>query len=227
MIKYYLASSSMAMSLSAFLEDVMEWQQVDSLEDADILAFSGGADIDPALYDEPKHWSTHAWPERDYAEYEDLLMFQAMGKSKVLGICRGAQFLTAVTGGKLIQNVNNHAGYRHMMSTYDGQEVRVNSVHHQMCLPNMEITTMLGWAECTATKLEGLPKDQQHLSPGTFPEPEAFRIRNSYAKETERAGILRYEELDALCFQYHPEFSSIPADGLAWTKQTTLEWLQS
>jgi len=48
MIKYYLAGSHMAMSLSAFLEDVMEWQQVDSLEDADILAFSGGADIDPA-----------------------------------------------------------------------------------------------------------------------------------------------------------------------------------
>lgn len=212
---YYLAGQQMAMSLAAFLERHMGWEQVRSLEEADILAFSGGADIDPSLYGEQPHWSTHPWPERDHAEYEDLLMFQALGKSKVIGICRGAQFLTAITGGKLIQNVNNHAGYSHGMHTFEGHDVRVNSVHHQMCLPDESITRMLGWSIGHATKLEGLPLDNKHLSPGLFREPEAFHILTTSL------------DIDALCFQYHPEFGSIPRDGLEWTKQITQNWIES
>lgn len=215
----------MAMSLAAFLERHMGWEQVRSLEEADILAFSGGADIDPSLYGEQTHWSTHSWPERDHAEYEDLLMFQALGKSKVIGICRGAQFLTAITGGKLIQNVNNHAGYSHVIHTFDGQDVRVNSVHHQMCLPDESITKMLGWSIGHATKLEGLPQDQTHLSPGLFRESEAFHI--VVPEATTIQGLQVNANLDALCFQYHPEFGSIPRDGLEWTKQVTQNWIES
>ena len=41
---------------------------VDILDRIDAIIFSGGSDVDPGLYGEPAHPTTHVKPERDKAE---------------------------------------------------------------------------------------------------------------------------------------------------------------
>jgi gamma-glutamyl-gamma-aminobutyrate hydrolase PuuD len=55
----------------------------------------------------------------------------------MLGICRGAQFLHVMNGGKLWQDVDNH-GATHSMKVLGGSETidRVSSTHHQMVRPH-------------------------------------------------------------------------------------------
>lgn len=105
---------------------------VDSPEKADIVVFSGGADINPKLYGCEKHKSTYFNDERDFIEtscYNKLSPNQV-----VIGICRGAQLITALNGGKLIQNVSGHCGGDHYI-TNGSDKVLITSLHHQMMYP--------------------------------------------------------------------------------------------
>ena len=71
---------------------------VDSPEKADIIVFSGGADINPALYNCERHHSTYYSERRDALE---VGCFNSLSKNQtVIGICRGAQLVTALNGGK-------------------------------------------------------------------------------------------------------------------------------
>ena len=196
------------MGMDRFLR-FLDWDQVTNPKDADVLFFTGGEDISPDLYNEERHQSTGFSKYRDTVELDDLNEFTSEGKRKVIGVCRGAQFLTAITGGKLIQVVTDHAGRLHQVMTTDGVLIDVNSYHHQMCLPNPSVTTPLGWALGVAQELHGLPKGMQVSD--SFVEPEAFNIRT--------------KELDALCFQYHPEFGSMPKNGMDWTVDKVLKWI--
>lgn len=106
---------------------------VDTPEEADVIIFMGGTDVNPLLYGEKKHHTTNN-PDvvRDAGEVGLFLQYPDKVK---LGICRGSQLLTVVNGGKLVQNVNNHAiGGQHEMS-YNGKTVTATSTHHQMMYP--------------------------------------------------------------------------------------------
>lgn len=105
---------------------------VDSAEKADIVVFSGGADINPALYGCAKHSSTY------YNEIRDKLEVSCFKHLKphqiVIGICRGAQLITALNGGKLIQNVTGHCSGPHYITNCD-LKFKIESIHHQMMYP--------------------------------------------------------------------------------------------
>jgi len=208
MIKVAIAAPNYAMNMDRLIY-ALEWKKAKSLDDADVLLFTGGADINPTLYGEDRHISTGVHPLRDAAELRDLSEFIEMGKKKLMGVCRGAQLLTARFGGKLIQDVTNHAsGVGHQMHTVDGLIVNVNSYHHQMCLPKDSIP--LGWAQHVARVLQGVPVGIQ-IDPADFVEPEAFRIVR--------------DDADALCFQYHPEFGTMPKSGMDWTIDQVYKWI--
>jgi putative glutamine amidotransferase len=123
---------------------------VDILDRIDGIAFTGGSDVDPALYGETPHPTTSVKPERDKAEI--LLMRAALERDlPVLGICRGLQLMTVAYGGRLHQHlpdVLGHTGHRPtsgpkfgehpvrlvpgtMCHKILGDEVIVNSFHHQ------------------------------------------------------------------------------------------------
>jgi GMP synthase-like glutamine amidotransferase len=57
----------------------------------------------------------------------------------MLGVCRGAQFLHVMNGGKLYQDIDNHYG-DHKMYDLTAQFFieRISSVHHQACIPQNE-----------------------------------------------------------------------------------------
>src|ERR1700754_105325 len=70
---------------------------VDVLDGLDGIMFTGGSDVDPALYGEPAHPPTHVKPGRRAAEL--LLMRAAIAAAlPVLGICRGMQLMVVAYG---------------------------------------------------------------------------------------------------------------------------------
>jgi putative glutamine amidotransferase len=123
---------------------------VDILDRIDGIIFAGGSDVDPGLYGENPHPTTHVKPERDKAE---VLLVRAAIRADlpVLGICRGLQLMTVAYGGRLHQHlpdVLGHTGHRPVAGpkfgyhpvritagtlTHKilGDEVTVNSFHHQ------------------------------------------------------------------------------------------------
>ena len=75
----------------------------------DGLLLTGGADLDPARYGHPSRGSTGLEPDRDALEAEAWAAAQDRGLP-VFGICRGFQAINVLAGGRLLQDVDGHAG---------------------------------------------------------------------------------------------------------------------
>lgn len=77
----------------------------------DGLVFTGGPDLDPALYDaEPHDETNNVRPARDRAEIA-LLTAALERDMPVLAICRGSQILNVALGGDLEQHVPDRVGH--------------------------------------------------------------------------------------------------------------------
>jgi putative glutamine amidotransferase len=119
------------------------------LDRLDGLVFSGGSDIDPALYGRERAPETTAvMRHRDDSELELLRAALDRGRP-VLGVCRGMQLLNVACGGTLVQHLAETPGVVHKgppgtFSTHSvtvepgtrlqalvGDEVEVHSCHHQ------------------------------------------------------------------------------------------------
>lgn len=106
---------------------------VDKPEDAKIVMFTGGEDVDPSLYGKEKHETTHSNIKRDLAEKE---IFDSLNENQcVIGICRGSQLCCVLNGGLLVQNCSGHALWEtHEISDGD-KTTSITSTHHQMQYP--------------------------------------------------------------------------------------------
>ena len=116
---------------------------VDDIKEAECLMLTGGEDINPANYGE-KPGSHTFFSDRDRYELEYCHIAQDKD-IPIIGICRGAQQLCALAGGKLVQHVNGHVG-THPIETHDGKTVQMSSLHHQMMRPEGTDHMMLAWA---------------------------------------------------------------------------------
>src|SRR5262245_36454233 len=76
-----------------------------ALDGADGLLLTGGEDIDPSRYHQPKHESVvDVDPVRD--EFELALIAEARKRQlPIFAICRGVQVLNVACGGTLIQDI--------------------------------------------------------------------------------------------------------------------------
>ena len=107
------------------------WEIVKKMEEADFVLFTGGEDVTPSLYGE-KNVASGNSPDRDAREIAAFSEAISQGKN-LLGICRGSQFLTVMSGHSLWQDVDRHAiGGTHAAFTPEGEKVDVTSTHHQM-----------------------------------------------------------------------------------------------
>jgi len=139
------------------------------LELLDGLLIIGGADLDPATYGAVPDPATEGTrPERD--DHERRLFRAALEReTPVLGVCRGAQLMTAALGGTLYQHLPDllgHEGHRPEPAVFGtstittqpgslvaeilGHETKVPCYHHQGLA---EVTTPL---EATAWADDGL-----------------------------------------------------------------------
>lgn len=111
-----------------------------ALEEAKLVIFTGGADINPAIYGQ-RNQHSHFTPARDTAEIEVLRRCLAMGK-RMLGVCRGHQLINAYLGGWLVQDITaqlnvTHAPDHGLEIVNEGGIIpnvfcgNVNSLHHQ------------------------------------------------------------------------------------------------
>ncbi len=117
--------------------------------DFDALILGGGGDVDPVHIMEPNHGSYDIDPARDEAEL--ALVSRCVYESKpILGICRGHQVVDIALGGSIYQDMNDRLLAIHalgpegetryhplrvttmtMLGDLYGQQILVNSTHHQ------------------------------------------------------------------------------------------------
>ena len=165
---------------------------VDSIEEADLVVFTGGSDVDPALYDEKPHFTTSYDTGRDLRE---MRLFNECKNNNIpmLGICRGSQFLTIMNSGKLIQNVENHALWGHHNITFkDGEICWITSTHHQMMYPfNLpkEDYDIIAWSTNRRSDVYETGFGQ-YMAEDIHVEPE----------------IVHYLKTKCLAIQGHPEY---------------------
>lgn len=161
---------------------------------SDLIIFTGGADIYPGLYNQNCHTRTHPAIGRDKKEVALFNMFKNKPK---LGICRGHQLLSVLSGASLIQDVNNH-GRAHPVQIYDGQRFEVTSCHHQMVyLEDVSIHDyyLIGWSETLSdTYQDG---DNKEIAIG-----KKVLLKDTYFQEPE---IIYWPKTNSLCFQSHPK----------------------
>lgn len=117
---------------TAFIHDC---ELVDNIEDADIVLFTGGEDVDPILYGKEQHSTTRCNIRRDRTEQQ--IFSKIKPNQLALGICRGSQFLCVMNGGWLVQHCNNHAilGTHEIINEATGEIFNITSTHHQMQYP--------------------------------------------------------------------------------------------
>lgn len=75
-------------------------------ERLDGVFLTGGVDVDPNAYHEPRHaLCGRTDPARDWTEIQ-LIRWAVADRKPILGVCRGIQIINVACGGSLYQDVN-------------------------------------------------------------------------------------------------------------------------
>lgn len=150
-ISQYVQRVSDSGAVPMLIPSIEKEENIETLLDmADGVLLIGGRDYDPADYGETPHPETLMNRMRPHF---DITFGKAVLKHRmpVLGICAGCQLLNIVSGGKLIQHLDNaeehrNGVYHEAEILYDGffakalgksagDKVTVNSFHHQALAP--------------------------------------------------------------------------------------------
>lgn len=118
---------------TGYARPIYNKELVDNIEDADIVLLTGGSDVDPSTYGKPAEPESYGNKSRDLFEIGEYANVRK--NQLVIGICRGAQLLTVLNGGILVQHVTRHADGDHKMIDRMGHIYDITSLHHQMCYP--------------------------------------------------------------------------------------------
>ncbi len=185
-----------------FVEDLDEW-----LPKLDAIIFSGGGDIDPALYgmEEAREVCTGIDPERDRRE---ALIFDYAREHKIpiLGICRGLQFVVVHLGGTMVPHIPDDEESHDYHAKIDGED------HAHITL--VESGSLLFRA---VGELEGMVSSSHHQAVREVPGELSITARSPDGiveavewREPEKNGYM-------LAVQWHPErmdFDSPFSSGL-------------
>lgn len=167
---------------------------VGDITSAELVVFTGGADVTPSLYGDAPHPFTGNSPGRDKAE---MFIFEQAIKYSIpmVGICRGGQFLNVMSGGRMYQHVEKHTRSHSITDLQTGETVYVSSTHHQMMMPSPR-------ALLVATA--ALSGEREWYDGGVF--------QKDISKED--IEVVYYEHTKSLCFQPHPEFNAPEYEGM-------------
>lgn len=179
--------SSKDYGLMKFFEE-QEWYNTNNINEAHLIVFPGGQDINTKYYGEENVASGKPSDARDEAEIIDF--YTGYNENiPMVGVCRGAQLLNVCNGGSLWQHVDGHLGVHSMVDKYTEKEFLVTSTHHQMMRPGTG-------AEIVATVPKSLSKVKINAA------------NTVYDPKDEDLEVVRYNNM--LCFQGHPEYNTCP-----------------
>lgn len=156
--------------------EARDWIVVNQIEQADLIQFTGGADVSPSLYGEKQEKRSSCNMARDKI---DMLMYAAGLRMDMpmAGICRGGQFLNVMNGGKMVQHIDGHGTSHDIIYLAQNDKklrIRVSSTHHQHMLANEQLAFIIA-------------KSCGNKAPKNITE------------------VIYYEYTNCLCFQPHPE----------------------
>jgi gamma-glutamyl-gamma-aminobutyrate hydrolase PuuD len=159
-----------------------------TLKKGDVLLFGGGEDISPSFYKQKPSIHTGASNPSNRDILEASLFKKALALNiPMIGVCRGAQLVCALSGGSLFQHVNAHANGSHLMTTNEGETFNVSSAHHQMMNPMATKHEVLAWSSEVLSRVH-LIEDEKDIKVQIEPE------------------VVFFNDTNCLAIQYHPEF---------------------
>lgn len=183
-LKVYVVGSA-----TNYMDWIKDAELTENILNADLVMFTGGEDVHPSIYEEPIGAYTHSNIKRDLAESADYET-AILNDKPLIGICRGAQFICAKAGGRLVQHQQNPQSI-HPIITREGMELLITSSHHQAMFPyemQKDEYKLIGWTEgMSKMHLNGLNKE---ISDTPFKEAE----------------IVYFPKQNALGIQGHPEW---------------------
>lgn len=165
-------------------------EKAENVDEADIVVFIGGSDVDPSLYEEEKIDEVK-YTDKERDAFETEIFIECVMKEKIMfGICRGAQFLHVMNGGKLWQHVENHSGKPHNIYDIEADVfVEATSLHHQMLRVNddMELIAICDEQVSKKFKSEDLfidlekkeanQKDEIEVEACSYPATRCFLVQ--------------------------------------------------
>jgi putative glutamine amidotransferase len=160
----------------------------------DGLLFTGGEDIAPAYYGEPRdERCQEPDPERDLFEIH-LARAALAARVPTLGICRGLQVMNVAGGGTLYQDIACRPGTRayHSASAAERQQL----IHGVRLTPGSRLQAIMAVAESRVTSTHHqFVKD---LAPG-------FRVGAESVEDGIVEGIEHPGHAFTVAVQWHPE----------------------
>lgn len=188
---------------------------IDDIKNADLVIFTGGEDVYPGYYGDHVGSKTHYNKTRD--ELEVIYFEGAMKYNKLcIGVCRGSQLLTVLSGGRLIQHVTNHAisGTHKITIIDENRDIDITSTHHQMMYPfnlnDQEYKIIAkSKSDLSTTYLNG-DDEEYSFYKANFVEPE----------------IVYYRRTNCLCIQGHPEYMDKKSQAVMFINVLIDEFLE-
>jgi gamma-glutamyl-gamma-aminobutyrate hydrolase PuuD len=169
-------------------------------ESCDGLLFTGGRDVDPALYDQERLEASDE-PDRRRDRFELALMRAALeAHVPFLAIGRGMHVLAVARGGTLTQDLPGHRESRTRYAPHDvvlggdsllgkllGTRVQVPAAHHQAPYHLGEGLTVTGWSP-DGEVTEALEVEGRRFGVGIHWHPEEGEDSRLLAAFVEAAG---------------------------------------
>lgn len=174
------------------------WEGTTALADADVVVLMGGADISPQWYGQKKHYLCNSFYEAMDNRTAYLIKHAFQYEKPLIGICRGAQMINAVVGGSMYQHVDGHNQNHMIVDKVTDNRYLVNSIHHQMMIPNSSLAEIVAVAENT-------DMTERHYMDGDTPV-------TLYGKSEPEVEVIWYKHVQALCYQAHPEYAPLMSD---------------
>jgi gamma-glutamyl-gamma-aminobutyrate hydrolase PuuD len=185
------------------------FERVNKKLEADILILTGGLDVSPHLYGEKDGYFTNSSKHRDMEDTADFKLAQSEG-IMLIGVCRGAQFITVKSGGKLFQDVTGHLIPGTHSLTIDDEYLQmvdddiVKAIQHQLVMTSTHHQMMNPYVIEDKSKYEIIGYSEKTLSSWYLGEDNTPYLDVYNDKDFVEPEIVWYPEV-GLAIQGHPE----------------------
>jgi gamma-glutamyl-gamma-aminobutyrate hydrolase PuuD len=182
------------------------------------VLFCGGADVHPSFYGDVCSLRPMCYSSIDRDLKEAYVYHVALrNRVKMIGICRGFQFLNVMNGGKMMHHLDNHESVYHKMECVKDNIIRtVNSYHHQMVIPGKNCKVVAWSAEKRSefyfgNKDERVSWDGPEIEAGIFPKAMAVGVQwhPEWLKKSEDGRIFFHEMVRRMYEMPFKEFTKL------------------